>query len=114
MKIVWREDYDLHSDKLYKSPCCEDCSKTHGAVPVALLEDGTCQCINCHQIGIPDKKQLRWLQERQGEKVVEHEKCFQCGQYTMTTHYHKNAVTKKWQAGWGECTNPDCKCHFIV
>ena len=114
MKIVWREDYDSHSDKLYKSPCCEDCSNTHGAVPVVLLEDGTCQCVNCHQIGIPDKRQLKWLQERQGEKIEEHRLCMSCKKYTMTTHYYKNPATKKWQTAWGQCTNPDCGCHFIV
>lgn len=114
MRIVWKEDYDLHSDKLYKSPCCDECSQEYGAVPVFLLEDGTCQCTNCGQIAMPDKKQLKWLQDRQGEKIVENEWCMGCGQMTMTTHYYKNPVNKKWRAGWGECQNPDCKCHFIV
>ena len=103
MKIVWREDYDLHSDKLYKSPCCEECSKSHGAVPVYLTEDNKCQCVNCGQIAEPDKKVLKWLQERQGERVLENEYCFSCGNYTMTVHQYKNPVTKKWQTAWGTC-----------
>lgn len=112
MNIVWREDYDLHSDKCYKLPCCEECSMMHGAVPVVLRDDGMCECVNCHRIGKPDKKQLKWLKDRQGTKILENEYCFSCKQNAVTVHQFKNPVTKKWQTAWGKCNN--CGSHFIV
>lgn len=113
MEIVWREDYDLHSDKCYKSPCCSDCSQEYGAVPVYLIGDGpNCECVNCHQIGVANKSQIKWLKDRKGEKIVPNDYCFSCNSYTMETHMRKNVVTKKWQSAWGVCKN--CGSKFIV
>ena len=82
MNIVWRLDYDLHSDKCYKTPCCDKCSDRYGAVPVYLNEDGLCECVNCHQTATPDKKTLKWLQDREGVKIIENDYCLSCGKNT--------------------------------
>ena len=112
MKIIWATDYDFHTDKCFKAPCCKKCSQQYGAVPVYLRDDGLCECINCHQTGKPDEEQLKWLQDRQGTKVVENEYCMHCGKNTMTVHYIKNDVTLEWQTAYGKCSN--CGTKFIV
>lgn len=116
-KAVWGLDYDHITDKCFNRPVCPECD-----APVTMFQSGEYKCISCRQpVEVNDAEMLKWLKDREGEKVVMKD-CtqivvngcvFGCGgKRTVETHYVKNNVTLKWQTAWGQCRK--CGARFIV
>ena len=116
MKAILGLDYDYKTDKCFKRPVCPDCD-----APVLKFKTGEYKCISCRRIAEVDEGMMKWLADREGEKV-EYEDCPQfevngtvygCGgKKTVETHYVKNNVTLKWETAWGQCNK--CGKRFIV
>lgn len=117
MNAIWAVDYDMFTDKIYKCPSCPECN-----APVVRFKDGKYKCLSCRQeMELPDPNMLKWLTDREGEKVEMHD-CLRSevnghvhgcgGTACVETHYVRNKATMKWQPAWGECKQ--CGMRFIV
>jgi len=117
MKAIWIEDYDYHTDKLYKRPGCPECEE-----PVFLNDAGKYCCASCGKdVEVADPEMVEWLKVRH-ETKVEMKDCtkfelegmvFGCGgKACVETHYYRNKVTLGWQVGWSVCRN--CGAKTIV
>lgn len=118
MKAIWFNDYDYHTDKLYRRPGCPECRE-----PFGKDSDGKYRCFSCgEEVTVEDDGMKKWLAEREETKVewqddpVLHSKnghTSGCGgKNCVEVHYVRNHVTMKWQVGWGICHN--CGSRFIV
>lgn len=108
-KAEWITEYDMHMDKCYKCPGCDECY-----APIFENEDGQYQCVSCGELfEVSEPKMIKYFEDRKGTKV-EMEDCFLgCGEKKcVEVHYRKNPVTLKWQCMGGVCTK--CKMRFIV
>lgn len=118
MKAVWGLDYDYRTDKNFRRPSCPECN-----APVVKFESGEYRCVSCREkFDIDDPRMLKWLADREEEKVVM-EDCHKwvlpdgwtvgCGgKACCETHYVRNDVTLEWQVAWSECKN--CGARTIV
>lgn len=110
LKAKWGMDYDHTVDKCYDRPMCPECD-----APVVKHKSGEYRCVSCHRfVKIEDPEMLKWLTDREGEKVEMHD-CFSpyCdGKKCLETHLVRNNVTLEWQTAWGECKK--CGMRFIV
>ena len=107
MKAVWGMDYDHVTDKCYDRPMCPECD-----APVIRFEDGKIRCVSCSEEASLDADMLKWLADREGEKIEMKDCCGCGGKGCMETHYVKNDVTLEWQPAFGECVK--CGMRFIV
>lgn len=106
MKAKWGIDYDYKTDKCFKRPVCPECE-----TPI-FKHETEYECVSCQKPVQVDSEMLKWLEDREGEKV-EMTDCFRCkGKGTLETHYFKNDVTLEWEAACGECKA--CGMRFIV
>ena len=119
MNAIWYDDWDVHSDKLYKRPCCPECR-----VPIGKLPSGEYRCYSCGEIvSVTDKKMTDWFKARE-ETKIEYEDCrivesidkkykHGCGGVkTLKVSYRRNPATLEWQAVTGECSA--CGLRWIV
>jgi len=106
MKARWIDEYDMHTDSIYKCPGCEKCY-----APV-FPEVDRYLCVSCgEEVDVTDPEMIKYFEDRAGTKT-EMRLCINCGEKTLETHYHRNPVTLEWEAMWGECKK--CGMRFIV
>lgn len=105
---VWGQDYDMHTDKLYRRPVCPKCKE-----PFGKDEQGVERCYSCGRIvDVTDPEMVKWLEAR-SETKTEMWDCWQCGgQSCMVVHMRRNPVTLEWQSAGGHCTK--CGMQWIV
>lgn len=113
LKGIWVNEYDFHTDKMYKCPGCPECRE-----PAFRHEDGLFYCASC---GIDiefDDEMLKWYADRE-EIKIEMRDCIKLsdtigcgGKKCMETHYRRNPVTMEWETAGGRCLN--CGTRFIV
>lgn len=116
MKAEWGLDYDYTTDETFLRPSCPTCS-----FPVIRAMDGDYHCPACGLMLDLDEEMLKWLEEREGEKI-EMTDCPKfvykghvsgCGgKGCVETHYIRNPVTLEWRTAWGKCLS--CGSSFIV
>ena len=107
-KAKWGTEYDMHEDKCYECPQCQDCF-----APIHRYEDGKFRCISCREEYELTPDMIEWYNERDGEKVEMQDCVLGCGgKACVEQHYVKNPVTLEWQTAWGKCTK--CDFRFIV
>ena len=104
-RATWGLDYDWRNDKCFDRPMHEECE-------APILKNGDKYvCIGCGEEVEVMQDMKEWIDERAGEKI-ETEKCFNCGNNTFESHYHKNERTLEWELGFGECKS--CGMRMIV
>lgn len=118
MNAIWYDDWDVHSDKIYKRPCCPECRE-----PIGKLPSGEYRCYSCGEIvTVKDKKMKDWFKVRE-ETKTELDDCHVlthldgwshgCGGVkTLKVTYCRNPATLEWQAVTGECSA--CGLRWIV
>ena len=108
MTAKWGIDYDFHTDKIYKAPCCPECN-----VPIGESEGGKYFCFSCGKaVNVEDKDMQDWFDVRSKTKV-ELKDCYKCGEKKcMEITYVKNPVTLQWTQAYGRCRS--CNTSFIV
>lgn len=117
LQAVWGHDYDLHTDQIYKCPCCPKCME-------GIYKDGdNYKCPACGKIvTVDDDKMKKWFEDRAGTKV-EYAECYQLklrdrvisgcgGQDCMKITYVKNKADLHWEVAFGVCEK--CGTRFIV
>lgn len=108
MKAEWLED--TKRDKTFKRPCCPECSKEYGAVPV-VYDSGRYVCLNCKREVELDKKQKKWVDDMRRTRT-KIQKCLSCGSYKFIMKQRRDPVTRKWTNSSGKCSN--CGMKMIV
>lgn len=117
LQAVWGHDYDLHTDMIYKCPCCPKCME-----PI-VEDDGKYICVSCRkEIIVDDDKMKLWFEERAGTKT-EYVDCCQIklrdgvicgcgGKQCMKITYVKDKADLHWVVAFGICEK--CGARFLV
>ena len=113
LKAIWIDEYDFHTDELYKAPGCPVCKE-----PAFRHEDGRFYCVSCGEQVELDDDMLNWYAVRE-EIKIEMRDCiklsdkFGCdGKKCVETHLRRNPVTLEWETAGGKCLK--CGMRFIV
>ena len=118
MNAIWYDDWDVHSDKIYKRPCCPECRE-----PIGKLPSGEYRCYSCGEIvGVKDKEMKDWFKVRE-ETKTELDDChvlthpdgtsIGCGgKNCVEVYYMRNKATLEWQVVSGECKK--CGLRWLV
>lgn len=113
MDAIWKSDYDMTTDTLYKRPSCPVCAKEYGCVPLYRIDNKRiARCVNCRKDFMIDENMEKWFDDHEGykEEMVD---CMMCETHaSFRMHYRKNPVTLKWQEMGGECEV--CGCRVLV
>lgn len=119
MEAVWFDDYDLHTDKLFKRPGCPECHE-----PIGMDEGGRYRCFSCNgEVEVKDDEMLNWFAARSEQKITmeddpvitskDGKHSSGCGgKKCVETHWVRNKVTLEWQVAYGQCKK--CGMQFIV
>ena len=117
LNAVWGHDYDLHTDQIYKCPCCPKCMEE-----IYKDDSGEYRCYACGKVVDIDDSMQEWFEAREGTKT-EYIDCKKIklrtgtiigcgGEKTMKITYIKNKASLEWQFACGVCEK--CGKQFIV